>query len=349
MKISDVKPILTASMEAKDSIIMTGVHGIGKSEVVKEWAEENDIALEILYLSSNEVGDLIGVPYNKVVDGRQIESWSVPSWLDNLHQTSKQGKKCALFLDEISRAALDVRQASLQLVLDKKIHQHKLPENTLVVAADNPDNGLYQVEAMDPALLDRFLAIDVEVDVEGWLKWARGKKVNPIVRDFIAENPKKLHFIPNEGADCNISATPRSWTKLASYIDNIDNIPKAVHYQIIKGKIGTALAAQFLNFIQNYSKMVSVEDIEDLTSKLLKSTKDIEKIGEGIRELIKDTEVVQKEELLITLINKYTQKTAEESYPMLGTLYALDFENLAGILKKYQTNENEKYLKIQQN
>ena len=346
MKISDSKHIFTAAMYAEDSILMTGLHGIGKTEVVREWARENNIYLEPLYLSSQETGDLIGLI--TLTDG--VSTWAQPSWLDRMNKAAANGQHCVLFLDEISRATLDVRQAVMQLVLDKRIHDHHLPVvndlQTLVIAADNPDNGSYAVESMDPALLDRFLSIDVEVDVEAWLDYARATNVNTIIRSFIAENPNKLYFVPNEGSVCNISATPRSWVKLSKYIDNINNIPNIAHYNIIKGKIGTALAAQFLSFMQNFSKMVGIDNVEKLTSTLLKSTKDVEKIAEDIRELIQDLEVVQKDELVSSLINKYTALEAKDSYPLLCTLYALDFENLAGVLKRYQTTQSDKYLKI---
>jgi MoxR-like ATPase len=52
MKISDAKKLFNACYEAQDSVLMTGVHGIGKTEVVREWAKENNIYLVILYLSN---------------------------------------------------------------------------------------------------------------------------------------------------------------------------------------------------------------------------------------------------------------------------------------------------------
>lgn len=342
MKISDVKPIFTASMEARDSVLMIGAHGIGKTEVVREWSKENDIHLEVLYLSNMETGDLIGIP--TIENG--ITIWTVPCWLDNMNQAAKLGKKCVAFLDEISRAALDVRQAALQLVLDKKIHQHTLPDGTLVIAADNPDNGMYQVEPMDPALLDRFLSLEVEVDAEGWLDWARLNNVNKIVRAYIADNPSKLHFIPDEGSECSIAATPRSWTKLALYVDKFNNTPSELHYQIIKGKIGTALAAQFLSFMKNYQSMISVEDIESLVNELLEKTTSLEDLGDAVKELTEDIEVIQKTELTQSLINKYIKNEAKETFPMMAMIYSLEFETLAGILKKIQNEDNKGYLRI---
>lgn len=345
MNIQDVKYVLTASQKVKDSVLMIGYHGIGKTDIVKEWAKENDIYLEVLYLSIQEPADLAGIPYNRVVNDKQIEYWSTPSWLDNMYNASKEGKKCALFLDELSRAQLDVRQTALQLVLDKKIHQHSLPEDTLIIAADNPDNGDYQVEALDPALKDRFLVIDIEIDVKTWLDYANIHNINKIVKSFIVDNPNKLYFKPDEGANDDITATPRSWTKLASYIDIIDNIPREVYYPIIRGKIGSALAAQFLNYMNNFKNLISVQDVEALVDSL-KSRK-IEDIGKAVKELLKDSEASQKTELCESLVQKYiVQDNVKDAMPMMAILYALDVEILTAFLKNYSSTKPTEYNKI---
>jgi len=349
LKISEVKPLITQVQQANDSMLMTGVHGIGKSEVVEDWARENDVHLEILFLSNQEVGDLIGIPHNETVDGRVIEKWSVPSWLDRINQANKEGKQTALFLDEISRAPSDVKQAALQLVLAKKIHEHQLPKlngiDTVIIAADNPDNGNYQVEPMDPALLDRFLSVNIEVDVEAWLEWARINDVNKVVRSFIADNQSKLHFMPEEGElSDNISATPRSWSKLGKYIDN--DMPIELQYSIISGKIGKAIAPQFINYIANYQSIISIEDIENLTFTMLEKTKDIEKIGKAIKELTEESEAIQLTEITMGLLTKYIDKDVKDSYPLMGMLYGLNIEILVSLFRKISSENPAAYKKI---
>jgi hypothetical protein len=351
MKISEVAPLISACQDANDSLLMTGVHGIGKSDVVEEWAKENNVHLEILFLSNQEVGDLIGIPHNRVENGKTIEEWSVPSWLDRMNTANANGQKTALFLDEISRAPSDVKQAALQLVLAKKIHEHKLPTlndtDTVIIAADNPDNGNYQVEPMDPALLDRFLTVDVDIDVEAWLEWARKKNVNKIIRAFIADNPTKLHFVPDEGEMADkTSATPRSWAKLGSYVDNFQNIGTDLHYNIIAGKVGKAFAAQLINFISNYETLISIEDVEELTADLRKKTNNIEMIGSAIAELISESESVQITEITMALINKYIDGTADEAYPLMAMLYGLHIEILISVFKKLAKENPSHYKQV---
>ena len=264
MIIEEIKEVFTAAYKAEDAVLLRGLHGVGKTEVVKEWANENDFHLEVLYLSNQEVSDLIGIATIKeVFNGDDLTVWTIPSWLDNLRNASLQGKPTVLFLDELTRAPLNIRQSSLQLVLDKAIHQHKLPElfgvSTLVIASINPDNGYYSVDSLDPALIDRFLVIDVECDTPSWLEWAKSNRVNKIVTEFISKNPKKLHYIPEESSN-DISATPRSWTKLGKFIDDIDSISDKLHCDIIIGKIGNELGLEFFKFLRNNKSIVKKVD-----------------------------------------------------------------------------------------
>jgi len=244
--------------------------------------------------------------------------------------------------------SLWTNQAALQLVLAKRIHEHDLPSTngikTFIVAADNPDNGDYQVQALDPALEDRFCNIDVEVDVEGWLEYARNKNLNKIVRAFIADNPSKLHFTPDSSSD-DTGATPRSWTMLSKYVDNFDKTPPEVHYNIISGKVGKAIAAQFINFLTNYSTMISVSDIEDLVKTLDTKNLNIEQIGSGVKDLLRDSEAIQITELTHSIVNKYIAEKANSfgSKVLLGIMYSLNIEILVAVFKKLATNDNDSY------
>ena len=369
MNISMMPGMLTAAYWADDTVLMVGLHGIGKTDVVRQWANKNNFHLEVLYLANQEVGDLIGLPktldYN-VPDGvdedgepkfrtESLTIWTKPIWLQKLDEAAKT-QPTVLFLDELSRAPLDVRQAALQLILDREIHQHQLPTHegmrTLIVAADNPDNGDYNVETLDPALLDRFLSVNVEVDVSSWLQWARENKVNKMVTGFIAENNSKLHWMPDEGAMTpegtpdNVGATPRSWTKLAKFIDNLENTPRELHYQIMKGKVGSALASQFNIYLRDYNDSVSIKDIETLVEEVQKKTSNIEKLGLAVEELIDQTEAIQKTELAHSMIEKYIDLPDEECIPMMALLYALPIETINGLLKALKTDNREQYSKI---
>lgn len=344
MNISDATKILAAAKIADDCVIMEGLHGIGKSEIVAEFGINEGIHVEPLFLSNQEVGDLIGNPKTIEKDGVTITTWSIPAWLHRMNKKAEQGIESVLFLDELNRAPLDVRQSALQLILERKIHEHSLPvvngNRTMVVAAINPADE-YQVDELDPALIDRFLYINVEPDPKSWLVWARNKNINSVIRDFIAEHPDRLHWTPKDGG---IGATPRSWAKLGKYIDNTKKIDEDILFQIMKGKIGTEIGSQFYTYYKNYVDVVKMEDIEKLVAKNKDSVTKIEDLAEMITELMVKTEAIQKTEMAHQLSEKYMVK--KDILPFLVYLYSLEVEICVAFLKGYRNDEPEKYKKL---
>jgi len=408
MNIQETIHVLRAADMANDTALLEGVHGIGKSDIVKQYAKESGYFCQELFLSMMDTGDLIGIPRTATVGTSTITTWAEPDWFqaimdaafpqvnrlsdiefedvkfsefveskvndmltrtelntlysefydlpnDKLHIVAKdstvsckKGKRSVLFLDELNRSNLDVRQATLQLILNKELHSHKLPyikgQCTVIVAAINPSDD-YQVDEMDPALLDRFLQAVVTPDAKSWLTWARGANVNQVVQDFIAEHPDRIHWTPNDGG---MGSTPRSWAKLGAFMDNIDKTPPEIHFSIMKGKIGSELAGQFLSFYNNYAKVVKLEDVEALVAKQMKRTKKPEVIAKAIAKLISKQEAIQKNQLAETLYEKYVKKvdTAEEALPAISFLYALEIELLASFLKTRKTDDHTDYMKL---
>jgi hypothetical protein len=339
----DVKQILKLAHLSNDAVLIEGKHGIGKSQQVKQYAKQNNYHLEELFLSHQEVGDLIGIPHTIEKDGESVTVWSKPVWLQRMEKANKEGKHCVLFLDELNRAQPDVLQSALQLVLERQIHEHKLPEKdglkTLVVAAINPADE-YQVLELDPALTDRFLYITVEPDTAEWLKYAREKNISRVIRDYIAEHPDHLHYTPQDGS---IGSSPRSWEKLDAYLKVMKNVDKEILFTVIKGRLGSEVATTFYQYYESYKDKISVEDIE----KIVNDNRDrisMEELENILKEIVQKLEPIQQTELAHQLKEKYINK--EDMLPYVAFLYALPLEVLTGILKSFKNEDFDNYMKL---
>lgn len=343
MDIQSAKQVIKAASFADDAVIMEGPHGIGKSNIVKQYAKEEGFHIEELFLSQQEVGELIGIPHTIDQDGVKITTWSTPIWLQRIVKAAANGQRSVLFLDELNRAPIDVRQAALQLVLEGSLHEHDLPTvngfRTQIVSAINPADD-YQVDELDPALLDRFLHLSLEADVKAWLKWAREENVNQIVRDFITEYPDRIHWTPSDGG---IGATPRSWAKLADFMDNVNDIPEEILFQIMKGKVGVEIGSQFYSFFKNYVDVVKMSDIEDIVNENSHIEK-VEDIAEIVAEKIEKVEAIQKTELCHQLADKYMG--TDDILPFWVYLYSLPIEICVSFLKSYREDNIKLYKKL---
>ena len=343
MNIISAKKIINLAIQAGDAVLMQGSHGIGKSDIAKQIAKENGYHIEVLFLSHQEVADLIGIPHIVEIDGKQITKWSVPVWLQRMYKASTEGKKCMLFLDELNRAQIDVRQSALQLVLEGQIHEHKLPivdgQKTFIVSAVNPADD-YQVDELDAALLDRFLTIDVEADAESWLKWAEANNINNIIRSFIYKNNNKLCYKVNDGK----GPTPRGWAKLSEFLNLKEKVEEDILYNIIKGKIGAEIGLEFQRYYSEHINFLSVENLEEFIDeqKLLNPNLTLEKLGEKIKEFTKEkeTEVIRKKEIANQMIKKYG---LNDNFYLLAFLYSFELETLHSSLLEFKDNFSDEY------
>ena len=136
MDIKQLKRFLPYAMKTKVAVMVHGLHGIGKSQTIKQFAEEQGMQFIDRRLSQMESGDLLGLP--SLENGRT--SFFTPDWLP-----TDPNSKGILFLDEINRARRDVLQGVFQLVLDRQLGSYKLPDGWSVISAINPNTDDYDV------------------------------------------------------------------------------------------------------------------------------------------------------------------------------------------------------------
>ena len=144
---------------AKLPVLLRGRHGIGKSQVVYQLAASMGLPVIERRASQMTEGDLVGLPS---IDGNRT-SFNPPDWFKEACE-----EPSVLFLDEVDRATLEVRQGIFELTDSRKLNGHYLHEDTIVFAAINGgEHGeQYQVNEMDPAELDRWSVWDIDPTVE---------------------------------------------------------------------------------------------------------------------------------------------------------------------------------------
>jgi hypothetical protein len=335
--------ILEVARLSGENVLIEGLHGIGKSQQVKAYADKNNLHLEILYLSHQEVGDLIGMP--TIIDN--ITIWTKPSWLVRMENAVNSGVGCVLFLDEINRAQRDVRQTALQITLEKRLHEHTLPTlnniETLVIAAINPEDDTqidYQVDELDSALKDRFLYYEMRVDPKAWLRWARDNGVIDEVTLFISEYPDRLFYFTQE----KTYPTPRSWTMLSTLLKHSSKLNQMQRRALIIGKLGQSVGNQFYSYHKNFSKVITLKDIEDFI--LDNSSRKNEDIINDIQEkFLKERPKIWISEIAERLFIKYI-KAKKNQRVLTLFLESIDLEILASLFESIKNQSNTQLTKF---
>ena len=250
-----VTPYVTA---VRKPVLVRGRHGVGKSQVVYQLAKGLGLPVVERRASQMTEGDLLGLPST---DGN-VTSWNPPEWYKTACTHA-----VVLFLDEVDRATSEVRQGIFELTDSRKLAGFTLHQDTLIFAAVNGgEHGeQYQVGEMDPAELDRWTVFDVEPTTEDWLDWA-GDVVHPVIWNFINQNHTHLEhkddYEPNK-----VYPSRRSWHRLSeclaagSLLD--EGSDSSVIFNLTNSFVGFEAAVAFKDFVDNYERQVTVEDILD--------------------------------------------------------------------------------------
>ena len=248
--------VITPIVNARFPVLVRGRHGIGKSTIVYQLADKMGLPVIERRASQMTEGDLLGLP--KLA--KNVTTWCPPEWL-----ATACNEPVVLFLDEVDRATLEVRQGIFELCDSRKIAGNVLHPDTLIFACVNGgENGSqYQVGEFDPAELDRYTVFDVEPTVEDWLDWATGNVAQEIW-DFINHNHGHLEhkgdYEPNK-----VYPSRRSWERLSKTLvgmgDEVES--SSTTYQISQAFIGFEGAVAFNNFLKDYDRQVSIEDLLD--------------------------------------------------------------------------------------
>lgn len=132
-------------------VLLIGLHGVGKTESILQLAQERN--LKVKYYSCSTLDpytDLVGVPVpRKDENGREYLQMVRPRDIDEAE---------FIFFDELNRADAKTLNAVFEVTQFGTINGEKLPNLKTVWAAINPPDSEagYNVDELDPALLDRF-------------------------------------------------------------------------------------------------------------------------------------------------------------------------------------------------
>jgi len=300
MRVKDVKYLSRVIMESGEIPLVWGHFGVGKTDLAKELAIETGRKLIILVISQMEPGDLIGMPARD--EGKTV--FLKPDWWP-------EDGKAIILIDEINRAHRSIRNAIMQLLIDKRIHNHVLPNDVWIMAAANPPDEEYdQVELItDPAFMSRFFHLEITPDPLEWIEWSKSVGVPGEVSDFIAEYPELLTKDRMVSMRLDLRPSPRSWFKLGKVLRNLDkeNFEK-YGYILAAGIVGPEAARTFVN------KTKGIANIPQPSELLLE-------LSESLQQRVKSFDITAVN-ALISRVTKYltelTDLELKDYYEKIG-------------------------------
>ena len=240
---------LLEKMPSDQNIMLSGRHGIGKSEILTKYYTDKGMKVVALFLGQmSDPGDLIGLPHKDEQTGKT--EFMPPYWFP------VDGKPVVLFLDELNRARPEVLQTIMDLALNRKLAGKQLPEGSVVISAVN-DGEEYQLTDLDPALVSRFNIYKFSPTPEEWLIWAEKKQLDWRVIDFIRDHNEWLDGDMEKGNQYEgLEKSPdrRAWKKVSDLILGVEELDK--DYKVfIAGIIGVRATAAFFAALEKMSNL----------------------------------------------------------------------------------------------
>ena len=233
-------------------VMLWGPPGVGKSQIVAQVAERNNVPMIDIRLSQMEPSDLRGIPF-RIDDSVE---WAVPAMLPNQQRHGGQG---ILFLDEITSAAPSVSAAAYQLILDRRLGQYEIPNGWAILAAGNRQGDRGVTYTMPAPLANRFSHYEVDVNLDDWVAWAYANNIDDRIIAFLRFRPDLL-FEFDAAQNPMAFPSPRSWEyahrALQKFVDHGDLL-----LETLQACVGPAAGVELNAFIANLDQMPSIEAI----------------------------------------------------------------------------------------
>lgn len=235
--------------------IIVSSPGVGKSSIVHQFADDNDLELIDVRVAQCTPEDLQGFPMRNGNKAEFVPFDMFPIEGDELPE-GKNG--WCLFLDEITSANKSVQAAAYKIVLDRKIGSHNLHSNVVIVAAGNKASDRAVVNQMSTALQSRMTHYELAVDHKAWMKWAIESGIDHRIIGYLGYMPERLMDFRPDHQDKTFPC-PRTWEFLSRLIKDRE-VSEKVGARIC-GTIGEGVGTDFLTYAKEYDKLPHLADI----------------------------------------------------------------------------------------
>jgi len=296
-------------MWAKYGVLyITAKPGVAKSAIARSIADKMGFRYMDLRLSMVDETDVGLFPSVSESDGVKCLDHVVPRWA---LESNKQ--PTIIHFEELNRASQAVRNAALQILLERQIGiNFAFNDTVLLMASGNlGDEDGTDVEEFDSALNNRLIHYKHVLTTKEWLENFAEKNVHKTISSYIKAHPEQLYKIAD---NAQAYATPRSWTMLSEFITKNygkDADPR-VFLPILKVVAASYVGNSAMKYVQYCEDMLNINIMDVLN--------DFDRVKDDLKKYRRDKNSELIQSLKELDLNKLSDKQVANSAKFLKTV-----------------------------
>jgi hypothetical protein len=236
-----------------------GPSGVGKSEGIQQACQEHDGVMCDIRVSQYEGIDFRGIP--DVQERKTV--WNMPATLpfkgNPKYEACDPSKPIFMFLDEINQGDPSVTSVCYQLIQDRRIGEHELLDNVVIIAAGNRDSDRGATNRWAYPLGNRGTHAELVADVKAWSVWAAATGKPASLIGFLNFRSELIHTF-DSAKPTKVFATPRSWGFVAEDMED-PALPEDVRLASMSGSVGEGPAVELSGFLKIMASLRPIEEI----------------------------------------------------------------------------------------
>ena len=163
--------------ERQNPFYLVGAPGIGKTQMVREIAEEIGCGFFATSLTHHTRNSILGLP---VIRGEEVKytEYTMPEILAVIEEKYQAGEtEGLLLLDEFASMPESLVAPMLAFLQNKTIGNHKLPEGWVLILASNPPEYNRTARTFDAAIMDRVRTMQIVYDQKDFLEYGEVARI----------------------------------------------------------------------------------------------------------------------------------------------------------------------------
>lgn len=255
-------------------ICLMGPAGIGKTEVVRQVAQEQGLAFLSYSITHHTRQSAIGLPrlVDGTVDGRRVSmtEYTMSEIIAQVYRTMEETGKDEgiLFLDEFNCASESLRPILLQLLQDKSFGPHAIPEGWMLVLAGNPTEYNRAASELDPVTADRLRLVHIRPDYAAWLPYAEKRDVHPMVLSYLKDHRDHFYLCRSDGKEGTALVTARGWEDLSVMLTCLEQTGQQADLPLVAQYLQSSeVARSFYQHCTQYQSLVVSGLLEKVLSR----------------------------------------------------------------------------------